>query len=387
MKKRIYADHAATTKLSNKALEAMMPFLREEYQNPSTLYTSGNHIKRKVSEAREIIAEAIGAKPEEIIFTSGGTESDNWAIKGVAWRELMKKQIVTTAFEHHAILNSCRMLQDVLGKVTYILPNNKGMIEKNFLLTALEQDTSLVSVMLVNNEIGTIQRIQELSEVTHSKGALFHTDAVQAVGHIPVNVKTLGVDLLSASAHKFNGPKGIGFLYIRNGIELAPYINGGGQERGRRAGTENVVGIVGMAAALKENMDMLEGNMKKLSALDCLFINKLKTCKVNYLVNGGDSRISGNISISFKGLDGEAILHRMDLKGIEIATGSACDSKDTQISHVLTAIGLPEEYARGTVRISLGADNTEEEVDIIVTQLIQIVESMNKSNEFIKARK
>lgn len=279
------------------------------------------------------------------------------------------------------------MLQDVLGKVTYILPNNKGMIEKNFLLTALEQDTSLVSVMLVNNEIGTIQRIQELSEVTHSKGALFHTDAVQAVGHIPVNVKTLGVDLLSASAHKFNGPKGIGFLYIRNGIELAPYINGGGQERGRRAGTENVVGIVGMAAALKENMDMLEGNMKKLSALDCLFINKLKTCKVNYLVNGGDSRISGNISISFKGLDGEAILHRMDLKGIEIATGSACDSKDTQISHVLTAIGLPEEYARGTVRISLGADNTEEEVDIIVTQLIQIVESMNKSNEFIKARK
>lgn len=378
MKKRIYADHAATTKLSDKALEAMMPFLREAYQNPSTLYASASYIKKKVAESRAIIAEVIGANPKEIIFTSGGTESNNWAIKGIAWRQLMKKQIVTTAFEHHAILNSCRVIQDVSGRVTYIFPNNKGMIEEKSLLSALKQDTSLVSVMLVNNEIGTIQRVRELSEVAHSKGAIFHTDAVQAIGHIPVNVETLGVDLLSASAHKFNGPKGIGFLYIRDGIELTPYISGGGQEGGRRAGTENVVGIVGMAAALKENVDMLEENMKKLSALDCLFINKLKTCKTDYLINGGDNRISGNISVSFKGLDGEAILHRMDLKGIEIATGSACDSRDTQISHVLTAIGLSKEYARGTVRISLGVDNTEEEVDVIVTQLIKIVESMNE---------
>lgn len=379
MKKRIYADHAATTKLSDKALEAMMPFLRESYQNPSTLYTSASHIKRKIVEARAIIAETIGAKPEEIVFTSGGTESDNWAIKGIAWHELMRKQIVTTAFEHYAILNTCRTLQDISGRVTYIYPNSKGMIEEKSLLSALEQDTSLVSVMLVNNEIGTIQRIRELSELTHNKGALFHTDAVQAIGHIPVNVEALGVDLLSASAHKFNGPKGIGFLYLRDGIELTPYISGGGQEGGRRAGTENVVGIMGMAAALKENVDMLGENMKKLSDLDCLFIKRLKTCKADYLINGGGNRISGIISISFKGLDGEAILHRMDLKGIEIATGSACDSKNTQISHVLTAIGLPEEYARGTVRISLGADNTEEDVDVIVTQLIKIVESMNES--------
>lgn len=379
MKKRIYADHAATTKLSDKALEAMMPFLQEAYQNPSTLYESARHVRRAIAEARAIIAESIGANPKEIIFTSGGTESDNWAIKGIAWRQLTKKQIVTTAFEHHAILNSCRLIQDVSGRVTYILPNNKGMIEEKSLLSALKQDTSLVSVMLVNNEIGTIQRIRELSEVAHNKGALFHTDAVQAVGHIPVNVETLGVDLLSASAHKFNGPKGIGFLYMRDGIELLPYINGGGQEGGRRSGTENVVGIVGMAAALKENVDMLEDNMKQLAELEHLFINKLKTCKADYLINGVDNRILGNISVSFKGLDGEAILHRMDLKGIEIATGSACDSKDTQISHVLTAIGLSEEYAKGTVRISLGAENTKEEVDVIVTQLIQIVESMNES--------
>lgn len=378
MKKRIYADHAATTKLSDKALEAMMPFLREAYQNPSTLYASARHIKRAIAEARAMIAEIIGANPEEIIFTSGGTESDNWAIKGIAWHQLMKKQIVTTAFEHHAILNSCRLIQDVSGRVTYISPNNKGMIEEKSLSFALQQDTSLVSVMLVNNEIGTIQRVRELSEIAHNKGALFHTDAVQAVGHIPVHVKTLGVDLLSASAHKFNGPKGIGFLYLRDGIELTPYINGGGQEGGRRSGTENVVGIVGMAAALKENVDMLEDNMKKLSELDCLFINKLKACKVDYLINGGDNRISGNISVSFKGLDGEAILHRMDLKGIEIATGSACDSRDTQISHVLAAIDIPEEYAKGTVRVSLGAENTKEEVNVIVTQLIQIAESMKE---------
>lgn len=378
MKKRIYADHAATTKLSDKALGAMMPFLQEAYQNPSTLYASASHIKRAIAEARAIIAESIGANPKEIIFTSGGTESDNWAIKGIAWSQLTKKQIVTTAFEHHAILNSCRLIQDISGRVTYILPNNKGMIEEKSLLSALQQDTSLVSVMLVNNEIGTIQRIRELAEVAHNKGALFHTDAVQAVGHIPVNVETLGVDLLSASAHKFNGPKGIGFLYKRDGIELLPYINGGGQEGGRRSGTENVASIVGMATALEENVAMLEDNMKQLAELECLFINKLKTCKAEYLINGGDNRISGIISVSFKGLDGEAILHRMDLKGIEIATGSACDSKDTQISHVLTAIGLPEEYAKGTVRISLGAENTKEEVEVIAAQLIQIVESMNE---------
>lgn len=379
MKKKIYADHAATTKLSENALEAMMPFLQEAYQNPSTLYSSATQIKRKVTEAREIIAEVINAKPEEIVFTSGGTESDNWAIKGIALRDLKKKQIVTTAIEHHAILNSCKMLQEISGKVRYILPDNQGIIEKNSLLEVLKQETSLVSVMLVNNEIGTIQRIPELVEVTHNKGALFHTDAVQAVGHIPVDVDVLGIDLLSASAHKFNGPKGVGFLYLRDGVELPSYINGGGQERGKRAGTENVAGIVGMAVALKENTDKLEENMNKLSNLDILFRDKLKICKVEYLLNGADQRIPGNISVSFKGLDGEVILHRMDLKGIEIATGSACDSKKTQVSHVLKAIGLSEEYARGTVRISLGIDNTEEDIDIIATHLIQIVESMNES--------
>ncbi len=380
MKKRIYADHAATTKLSDKALEAMMSFLQEAYQNPSALYTSANRIKKKVELARTTIAHAIGANPGEIIFTSGGTESDNWAIKGIAWQQLKKKQIVTTAFEHHAILNSCRALEDISSKVTYIMPNNKGMIEKKVLLAALEQDTSLVSIMLVNNEIGTIQRIQELSDAAHSKGALFHTDAVQAVGHIPVNVETLKVDLLSASAHKFNGPKGVGFLYLRKGTKLTPYINGGAQEGGKRAGTLNVAGIIGMAAALKENIDMLENNMKKLAKLDCLFINKMKTCKVDYLINGIDNRISGNISVSFKGLDAEAILHQMDLRGIEIATGSACDSKNTQISHVITAIGVPKEYARGTVRISLGAENTKEEVNAIAAQLIQIVENMKENS-------
>lgn len=377
MKRRIYADHAATTKLSDKALDAMLPFLTDCYQNPSTLYISACSIKRKIAEAREMIAESIGAEPGEIIFTSGGTESDNWAIKGIALRELNKKQIVTTSFEHHAVLNSCKMLQDFGGKVTYIVPDHTGMIREDSLQDALNQDTSLASVMMVNNEIGAIQKIPKLAEVAHSRGALFHTDAVQAVGHIPIDVKTFGVDLLSASAHKFNGPKGIGFLYLKDGIEFPSYVNGGGQERGKRAGTENVAGIVGMAVALKENVDMLEGNLKKISVIAQVFIDKLKTCKADYLINGEPNRIPGIISVSFKGLDGEAILHCMDLKGIEIATGSACDSKDIQISHVLKAIGLPDDYAKGTVRISFGADNTEEEADIIATQLIRVVENMD----------
>lgn len=373
MKQFIYADNAATTRLDSAALEAMTPWLLEEYGNASQPYTFARKPKRALAEARATIAECIGASPEEIYFTSGGTESDNWVIKSSAFSDLGKRTMITSAFEHHAVLHSCTAIQRLGFPVTYISPSNDGYITPALLEENITDCTRLVSVMFANNEIGTIQPIRRLCEIAHAHGALFHTDAVQAVGHVKINVQELGIDFLSASAHKFNGPKGIGFLYIRSGVELIPYADGGVQENAHRAGTENVASIVGMAAALKRNCDLLQQHQLHILNLEQQLLSHLDTAGVPYKRNGGASSLPGLLSLSFPGQDGEAILHRMDLMGISISTGSACDSVNTEISHVLKAIGLDEDHAKGTVRISLGRYNSETDVEAIAAALTKIV--------------
>ena len=366
MKRYIYADNAATTKLSSSALDAMLPWLQSDFANPSQPYSSSRAAKTAIKESRQTIADCIGASSDEIFFTSGGTESDNWAIKG----STISRTIITSEIEHHAVLNSCKAMTAGGANVKYLKPTRDGVILPDNLEKSIS-DGSLVSIMLANNEIGTIQPIRELCEIAHAHGALFHTDAVQAVGHIPVDVKSLGVDMLSASAHKFNGPKGVGFLYIKSGTALLPLHDGGSQENGKRAGTENVAGIVGMATALKENCERMSETAKRLYGYEKLLIDNL--AGLDFIRNGGENHLPGVINLSFKGASGEAILHRMDLKGICISTGSACDSVNTQVSHVIRAIGVPEEYAQGTIRISLGADNTEEDVVTIAKALKQIL--------------
>lgn len=373
MSRLIYADNAATTRMDIAAFEAMKPFLIDEYGNASQPYAFARKPKKALRDARETIAFCIGASPEEIFFTSGGTESDNWVIKSSAFSDFNKRAMITSAFEHHAILRSCEAIERLGYPVVYIFPSSEGYIDPSVLEQHIINDTRLVSVMLANNEIGSIQPIKELCKAAHAHGALFHTDAVQAVGHIKINVHEMGVDFLSASAHKFNGPKGIGFLYIRKGVELPPYADGGAQEKSRRAGTENVALIAGMATALKINCDLLEQNQQHILNLEKQLISRLSESGVIYKCNGGNSKLPGLLSLSFPGKDGEAILHRMDLMGICISTGSACDSVDTEISHVLRAIRLDENYAKGTIRISLGKNNTEDEVERIAAALIKIV--------------
>lgn len=373
MKQLIYADNAATTRLDPLALEAMLPWLQDEYGNASQPYTFARGPKKALAQARADIAGCIGAIPEEIFFTSGGTESDNWVIKSSALSDPSGRATLTSAFEHHAVLNPCTAIERLGYPVTCISPTSDGIITAEALEAAIPEHTRLVSVMFANNELGSIQPIGELCEAAHAHSALFHTDAVQAVGHIGIDVHTLGVDFLSASAHKFNGPKGIGFLYIRSGVTLSPYADGGAQEYGRRAGTENVAAIVGMAAALKTNCAQLLQNQQHILSMERLLISRLDEAGVNYHRNGGTNTLPGLLNLSFPGRDGEAILHRMDLMGISISTGSACDSVNTEISHVLRAIRLNEEYARGTIRISLGKYNTQEEVEKIAIALIRIV--------------
>jgi cysteine desulfurase len=371
----IYADNAATTKLDPTVFEAMKPFLLEEYGNASQPYSLSRRPKEALAEARAIVAECIHAKPEEIFFTSGGTESDNWAIKGSAFSDPDHRATITSAFEHHAILRSCAAIERLGYPVAYLCPSAEGIITANNLAGCITHQTRLVSIMLANNELGSIQPIKSLSEIAHSHGALFHTDAVQAVGHIEIDVRNLGVDMLSASAHKFNGPKGVGFLYVRSGTKTAPYANGGTQEHGLRAGTENVASIVGMAVALKNNCEELDQNRKHLLALENALLTKLDQSGIYYQRNGGDRVLPGLLSLSFPGSSGERLLHRMDLLGICISTGSACDSKRTEISHVLKAIGLDDKAALGTIRISLGKYNDMKEVNEIADMLIRILSS------------
>ena len=376
MKQYIYADNAATTRLDEEAFEVMKPFLLDYYGNASQPYSFSRQCKKALKDARNTIADCIGALPEEIFFTSGGSESNNWAIKGIAFYNGKSKAIVTSQIEHHSILTSCKMMESLGYPAAYVGTDENGVIQpekfKNFI-----SSPSIVSIMMANNEIGSVQMIKELAEIAHDKGAVFHTDAVQAVGHIPVDVQKLGVDMLSASAHKFNGPKGIGFLYIRKGTSIYPLINGGQQENSMRAGTENTASIVAMAAALKRNCTNMEMNIKKLLSFEQVFLDLLNSAGIDFIRNGSENHIPGNVSVSFKGQSGEMLLHRLDLMGICVSTGSACDSKETQISHVLKAIGLDESYAKGTIRVSFGKDNTVEDAEKIARYLISIISPYN----------
>lgn len=377
-KRFIYADNAATSPLSAKALEAMMPYLSEQYANTSQPYSFARKAKKEMQEARETIASCIGAKPSEIYFTSGGSESNNWVINGAIDFEM---EIVTSLIEHHSILRAVEHASRIGNHATYLPVSSTGIVELPKLKESIVHQGTLVSIMLANNEIGTIQHISELANYTHDHNGFFHTDAVQAIGHVRVDVKSLGVDMLSASAHKFNGPKGVGFLYVREGLKWPNLIYGGSQEFGLRAGTENVAGIIGMAVALKENVDSLADNIIHLRELEDILLQTLSSKGVLYKRNGDIRHIPGNISLSFKGYEGEMLLHRLDLKGIMVSTGSACNSKDIQISHVLRAIGLSEDEAIGTIRVSLGHQNSPEDAKDIAEAIASLVSDSQCENQ------
>ena len=369
----IYADNAATTKLDIDAFEAMRPYLLDLYANASQPYSFSRHAKKALKQSRDTIATCINASPEEIYFTSGGTESDNWAIKGIMLYYNNQYSLITSQIEHHAILHSATTIESMGYPVSYLPVDSTGIILPETLQSYITEQTKLVSVMLSNNEVGTIEPIKELAAIAHKNEALFHTDAVQAVGHLKIDVKALDVDMLSASAHKFNGPKGIGFLYIKKGTQINPFNDGGAQEYGKRAGTENVAAIVGMATALKKNCADISVNSAYLYKLEQFLIDKLKSANIDFLRNGAANHVPGNMSLSFKNSSGEMLLHRLDLKGICVSTGSACDSNNMQVSHVLEAMKIPREYAEGTIRISLSKDNTLDDVESIVAALISIL--------------
>ncbi len=373
MKRLIYADNAATTKLDTDAFEAMKPYLLDEYGNASQPYTFSRAPKRALQEAREMIASCINANPNEIYFTSGGTESDNWAIKAPAIAHGKHCSIIASQIEHHAILHACHAVEQMGYSVAYLPVESQGIVQPASLSSIINSETKLVSVMYANNEIGTIEPIRELCSIAHEHGALFHTDAVQAVGHVHIDVKALAIDMLSASAHKFNGPKGIGFLYIKAGTPICPYADGGAQEFGMRAGTENVAAIVAMAVALQKNCSRIDEVTTHLLSLENNLLDALQDAGLDFIRNGSSNHIPGNISLSFKGAQGEMLLHRLDLMGISVSTGSACDSKITQVTHVVEAIQVPDEYRYGTIRISLGYENTVEEIRYIAKSIAKIL--------------
>ena len=371
----IYADNAATTKMSRAAIDAMLPIMREQYGNPSSLYDLGQKAKDIIEEARAAIASVIHADPKEIYFTSGGSEADNQAIRSIA--ELGKKQgkthIISTAFEHHAVLHTLKRLESEGFSVTLLDVHEDGLVRPEELATAIREDTCLVTVMTANNEIGTIQPIREIGEICRSHGVLFHTDAVQAVGHIPIDVQTDYIDLLSASAHKFHGPKGVGFLYARKGIRLVNLIEGGAQERGKRAGTENVAGISGMAAALTESAARMDENARHLVKLRTELIKGLREIPHSAL-NGAESpRLPGNVNFCFEGIEGESLLLLLDEKGIAASSGSACTSGSLDPSHVLLAIGRVHDVAHGSLRLTLGEDATLNDVETIIESVKEVV--------------
>lgn len=377
MKEMIYADNAATTKLDEKAFEAMKKYFFDDYGNASQPYSFGRRARKALKCSRECIAECINCEANEIYFTSGGSESDNWVLK--RFGDTKKKRIIITSeIEHHAILNSCKTICDDFNDIVYLKVDNTGIVRKDQLIDELKKYKNsdaqiLVSVMMANNEIGTIEPIKELAEITHQYGGYFHTDAVQAVGHINIDVKELDVDFLSASSHKFNGPKGVGFLYIKKDSPISSFIDGGAQENNFRAGTENVACIVGMATALKNNCLNMIVNQKKLLSIEEELINKLNSFKLDFIRNGSANHLPGLVNLSFKGQEGEILLHRLDLMGALISTGSACDSVNTQVSHVINAINVPVDYQKGTIRISFGKYNSIEDADSIGYMLRKII--------------
>ncbi len=376
MAKTIYVDNAATTAMSDTAIVAMARYYKEVYGNPSSLHTVGQIAKEALVRARAEIAACIGAKPNEIYFTSGGSEADNQAIRSAAYGGLAKgkKHIISTAFEHHAVLHTLKKLEKEGFEVTYLNVHSHGNITAGEVEAAIRPDTALVTVMYANNEVGSVLPVREIGEVCRAHKVIFHTDAVQAVGHIPVNVISDNVDMLSCSAHKFHGPKGVGFLYCRTGVALQNLIEGGAQERNRRAGTENLAGISGMAAALKEAVANLEKNMKREATLRDRLIAGLTKVEHSRLNGDRVNRLPNNVNICFEGVEGESLLLLLDAKGICASSGSACTSGSLDPSHVLLALGLPHEVAHGSLRLSLSEYNTEEEVDFIIEEVPKVVE-------------
>lgn len=374
----IYLDNAATTKVADSVVDAMLPYFKEYYGNASSIYQLGAKSKEALDESREYIAGTLGAKTNEIYFTAGGSESDNWAIKATADAYARKgKHIITSAIEHHAVLHTCEYLEKHGYEVTYVGVDENGVIKLDELKAAIRPDTILISVMFANNEIGTIQPIKEIGEIAKEHDILFHTDAVQAYAQVPINVDEMHIDMLSASGHKLNGPKGIGFLYIRKGIKIRSFVHGGQQERGRRAGTENIPGIVGLAAAAKRSFSMLEEKMQKEIELRDYLISRIEA-EIPYCRLNGDrkKRLPNNVNFSFQFIEGESMLILLDSKGIAASSGSACTSGSLDPSHVLLAIGLPHEIAHGSLRLTLSEENTKEEMDYVVEQLTAILERL-----------
>lgn len=390
MGKLIYMDHAATTAVRPEVLDAMLPYFTEKYGNPSSVYTFASRNKDVINVSRDIIADSIGAKPEEIFFTGGGSESDNWALKAAAEAYSEKgRHIITTKIEHHAILHTCQYLEKQGFDVTYLDVDEKGMVDTGRLEASIRPDTILISVMAANNEIGTIEPVSRIGAIAHEHGILFHTDAVQAYGQIPLDVNAMNIDMFSCSGHKLNGPKGVGFLYVRNGVKIGSFIHGGQQERGRRAGTENVPGIVGMGKAAELAVLSMNERMGRETEIRDHMIRRIMAEIPYSRLNGHESeRLPNNINISFQFVEGETILIMLDMAGICASAGSACTSGSVDPSHVLTAIGLPKEISHGAVRLTLGYENTMEEGDFVVDNLKRIVENLRNMSpayqDFIK---
>lgn len=378
MGKTVYADNAATTAVSPEVLEAMLPFYREAYGNPSSLYTLGQKAKAALESARAAVASCLGANASEIYFTGCGSESDNWAIKGAAraMAKQGKNHIITTAFEHHAVLHTCQALEKEGFSVTYLDVHRNGIVRPEEVEAAITDQTALVTIMYANNEIGTIQPIGEIGEICKRHKVLFHTDAVQAVGNVKIDVKAQNIDLLSLSGHKIHAPKGVGALYLRNGVSIQNFLDGGAQERGRRAGTENVAGIVGLGVAMERACSTIDERAARLTPLRDKLIDGLSKIERSHLNGDREHRLPGNVSFCFEGIEGESLLLMLDIKGISASSGSACTSGSLDPSHVLLSIGLPHEVAHGSVRLSLGDCNTEEDVDYILETLPPIVERL-----------
>lgn len=378
--KRIYFDHAATTPVKPAVLEAMMPYFTSRFGNASSVYTLGRESKKAIEEAREQTAASLGAQPKEIFFTGSGTEADNWAIKGVAYANREKgRHIITSAIEHHAVIHTCQYLENDGFEVTYLPVDANGLVSPEQVRNAIKPDTILVSIMFANNEIGVIQPISEIGRIAREKGVYFHTDAVQAIGNVKVNTNDMNIDLLSMSAHKFYGPKGIGALYIKKGVRITSFLHGGAQERGRRASTENVPAIVGLGKAIETASSNIEGYNGKLMALRDRTIDEVMK-KIPFVRLNGDreKRLPGNVNISFEFIEGESLLLMLDMKGIAASSGSACTSGSLDPSHVLLAIGLPHEIAHGSLRLTFGEDNTDADIDHLMEVLPPIVERLRE---------
>ncbi|WP_367344197.1 cysteine desulfurase NifS [Methanomethylovorans sp.] len=382
--KRIYLDHSATTRVDTRVLESMLPYFNEMFGNASSLHSFGQEAAVALSFSREQVAATIGAEPQEIIFTSGGTESDNMAIKGAAYISSSRgKHIISSVIEHPAVLHTCRQLEKEGFEVTYVPVDNEGILDMQFLEDSIREDTILISIMHANNEIGTVQPIKEISELIRGRGIILHTDAVQSVGKIPVDVNELGVDMLSISSHKIHGPKGVGALYLRNGVNIVPIVQGGGHERGLRPGTENIPGIVGFAKAMTIVREQLETDSRNMQYLRDHMIKKIRS-KIPYTkLNGHENkRLPNNVNMSFRYVEGESLLMLLDMKGVAVSTGSACSSKSQKVSHVLTSIGLGADYIHGSLRFTLGRENTMKEIDLTVGLLEEAVMKLRLMSPF-----